>query len=93
MAQPKNVANVLAGLLESGAHSDLTLVCQGIEFKVHRAIACSWSRVIENAIGGSSKVRAERDPLCYLSTANPCLGIGHQETRRRVRHQRSPEHA
>jgi len=43
-------------LLESGLFSDLVVECQGIEFKVHRNIVCSGSRMLMAACNGSFKV-------------------------------------
>jgi hypothetical protein len=46
-------------LLESGFFSDLIVECQGVEFKVHRAIVCSGSPMLLAACSGSFKVRDE----------------------------------
>ncbi|KAK5553848.1 BTB/POZ domain [Exophiala xenobiotica] len=42
-------------LLESGFFSDLIVECQGVEFKVHRAIMCSGSPMLLAACNGSFK--------------------------------------
>ncbi|KAK5190857.1 hypothetical protein LTR72_000668 [Exophiala xenobiotica] len=42
-------------LLKSGFFSDLIVECQGIEFKVHRAIMCSGSPMLLAACNGSFK--------------------------------------
>ncbi|KAL5120812.1 hypothetical protein ACEQ8H_001293 [Pleosporales sp. CAS-2024a] len=39
----------IKSLLESGKYSDLTITCQGFEWKVHKAIICSQSKVLEAA--------------------------------------------
>jgi len=43
----------LAQLLNSEKYSDLKLVCQGSEFKVHKAIVCTQSPVLAAASNGS----------------------------------------
>ncbi|KAF4632577.1 hypothetical protein G7Y89_g5550 [Cudoniella acicularis] len=43
----------LAQLLNSEKYSDLKLVCQGQEFKVHKAIVCTQSPVLAAASNGS----------------------------------------
>ncbi|KAI0813169.1 BTB/POZ protein [Xylaria sp. FL0064] len=50
MSRHRNSA--IAGLLDSGAFSDLTLVCKGRQFYVHKNIVCSQSPVINAAING-----------------------------------------
>jgi hypothetical protein len=47
---------VLAQLLQTGKYSDMTLVCAGKEFKLHRNIVCPQSSVIAAAVDGSFKV-------------------------------------
>ncbi|KAL7921810.1 hypothetical protein ACQKWADRAFT_294510 [Trichoderma austrokoningii] len=42
-------------LMTSGKYSDLTLACQGREFKIHRLVACSQSPVIATALNGDFK--------------------------------------
>ncbi|KAJ9605955.1 hypothetical protein H2200_009804 [Cladophialophora chaetospira] len=74
--------NYLA-LLESGQYSDFIIECQGIEFKVHRAIVCPQSTMLSKAINGPFKEAeegrinlTEEDPeilsrvLCYLYTSD-----------------------
>lgn len=39
-------------LLSSAKYTDLTLVCDGQEFKVHRAIVCPQSTVMAAAVDG-----------------------------------------
>lgn len=43
-------------LMTSGQFSDLKLVCQGREFKIHKLVACSQSSVIATALKGEFKV-------------------------------------
>ncbi|KAI1283945.1 hypothetical protein F5Y07DRAFT_407493 [Xylaria sp. FL0933] len=49
---PRHRGSAIAGLLDSGAFSDLTLVCKGRQFYVHKNIVCSQSPVINAAING-----------------------------------------
>ncbi|KAL6699148.1 hypothetical protein J3F84DRAFT_365053 [Trichoderma pleuroticola] len=42
-------------MLRSGQFSDLTLVCQGKEFKIHKVVACPQSPVLSAAISGEFK--------------------------------------
>lgn len=44
-------------LLESEKYSDLTLICQGVLFKVHCAIVCTQSPFFAAAVDGKFKVR------------------------------------
>ncbi|KAJ9606899.1 hypothetical protein H2200_008909 [Cladophialophora chaetospira] len=47
-------------LLESGKHSDLTIDCQGVQFKVHRVLVCPQSPMIDAAM---SRIKfPEEDP-------------------------------
>jgi BTB/POZ domain len=48
--------NGLAQLM-SGKYSDLNLVCQGTEFKVHKVIVCTQSPVIKAACDGEFQVQ------------------------------------
>lgn len=43
-------------LMTSGNFSDLKLVCQGKEFRIHKLVACSQSSVIATALKGEFKV-------------------------------------
>jgi hypothetical protein len=45
-----------AHLMHSGQFSDLTLVCQGQEFKIHKLVACPQSPVFAAAVKGEFKV-------------------------------------
>ena len=51
----------LAKLMRSGDYSDMTLVCEGHEFKAHRAVVCSQSRVIGAAMEGRFEVDPPRN--------------------------------
>lgn len=48
--------NFLALLLESGDYFDFTIKCQGVEFKVHRAVVCAQSTMLKKAADGPFKV-------------------------------------
>lgn len=48
----KGVPFGLAQLMDSEKYSDLKLVCQGLEFKVHKAITCTQSPVLAAACDG-----------------------------------------
>ena len=43
-------------LLRSGQFSDLTVVCRGTEFKLHKVIACLQSPVFLAAVNSDFKV-------------------------------------
>lgn len=46
----------LRKLLASGEYSDLTLVCRGQEFRVHKMIVCTQSPMIDAALKGDFMV-------------------------------------
>ena len=46
----------MASCLESGKYSDLTIICRGHEFHVHRAILCTASKFFQAACDGEFKV-------------------------------------
>jgi hypothetical protein len=46
-------------MLRSGQFSDLTLVCEGKEFKIHKVVACPQSPVLSAAVSGEFKVSRE----------------------------------
>jgi hypothetical protein len=48
-------------LLRSGQFSDLTVVCRGIEFKLHKVIACLQSPVFLAAVNSDFQVRSRED--------------------------------
>ncbi|KAE8355900.1 hypothetical protein BDV28DRAFT_145699 [Aspergillus coremiiformis] len=43
----------LRNITESGKYSDLTLICQGKQFRVHKAVICSQSPVLAAACDGN----------------------------------------
>ena len=56
----KNIPFGLAQLMDSEKYSDLKLVCQGLEFKVHKAIVCTQSPVLAAACDGGFQVKANQ---------------------------------
>jgi hypothetical protein len=46
----------ISQLLHSPEYSDLTLQCQGREFKVHKVVVCTQSRVLAAAVQGEFEV-------------------------------------
>jgi hypothetical protein len=44
-------------LFDSGEYSDLKLVCEGREFKVHKVVVCTQSPVLAAAVRGPFQVR------------------------------------
>jgi len=48
--------SALAQLMGSEKYSDLKLVCEGHEFRVHKAIVCSQSPVLTAACDGAFQV-------------------------------------
>ena len=48
--------SALAQLMGSEKYSDLKLVCEGHEFRVHKAIVCSQSPVLTVAYDGAFQV-------------------------------------
>jgi hypothetical protein len=57
MSTSHHSSSFLAQLLESPEFSDLTFVCSGEEFRVHKAIVCTQSAPIKAAVQGGFKVR------------------------------------
>ena len=53
----ENIATANRQLLESGRFSDLTIVCSGQEFKVHKTIVCMQSAFFMACCEGGFKVR------------------------------------
>lgn len=52
---PSSSALKLSEVMKSGKYSDLTFVCDGDEFKVHKVIVCPQSDVLSAAVDGSFK--------------------------------------
>jgi hypothetical protein len=53
-------------LLKTDKYSDMTIICQGVEFKVHRAVVCPQSPMLDAAFGGQLEVVEDAilvDPL------------------------------
>jgi hypothetical protein len=48
--------SALAQLMGTGKYSDLKFVCEGHEFRVHKAIVCSQSPVLTAACDGAFQV-------------------------------------
>lgn len=51
-----HLASIATKLLNSGEYSDFTIVCEGEEFRVHKAIVCPQSPVIAAALKSEFKV-------------------------------------
>lgn len=43
-------------LKATSGFSDLTIVCQGVEFAAHRVVVCAHSRVLTAALAGNFSV-------------------------------------
>ena len=56
----KSVPLGLAQLMDSKKYSDLKLIYQGLEFKVHKAIICTQSPVLAAACDGGFQVKANQ---------------------------------
>lgn len=61
--QLSTASTVLQHLLGSGSFSDLTLVCDGREIQVHKAIVCPQSPVLAAAISGEYEVGQRKKPF------------------------------
>ncbi|KFA51335.1 hypothetical protein S40293_10820, partial [Stachybotrys chartarum IBT 40293] len=48
--------NDMSQLMQATEYSDMALICQGIEFKVHRVVVCTQSPVLAAAMRGGFKV-------------------------------------
>lgn len=96
MASTKNsslLCKAVGGLFMEDRFSDVTIVCQEMTFKAHRAIICTQSCFFDAALKHGFKVR------CSVSNSFSCLHIifqgihqrDHKPTRRRPGdHQTSP---
>ena len=51
-----DLEELMDNLLANGKYSDLTISCEGIDFKVHRAIICSQSTFFDAAANSGFKV-------------------------------------
>lgn len=49
---------VMENLLANGKYSDLTISCEGTDFKVHRAVICSQSAFFDAAVNSGFRVRS-----------------------------------
>ena len=47
-------------LSHSEEYSDLTLICQGRQFKVHKVVVCTQSPVLAAAVRGPFRVRSKQ---------------------------------
>lgn len=61
-------------LMTSGKFSDLKLVCQGTEFKIHKVVACSESPVIATALKGEFQV--SNDGAASFGETGSEVGVG-----------------
>ena len=57
----------LARLMDSEKYSDLKFMCQGQEFKVHKAIVCTQSSVLAAACDGGFQVKPAKKAPVRLS--------------------------
>lgn len=69
-------------MLRSGQFSDLMLVCQGKEFKIHKVVACPQSPVLSAAVSGEFKVSREAHRPIFR-TAEQALNLDAGEPDRR----------
>ena len=60
----QNLAEGMKNLLANSKYSDLTIVCNGKEFKVHRNIICTRSTFFAAAVDGDFQV-CFRDSFDY----------------------------
>lgn len=50
-------------LLKNGKYSNMSIVCQGVEFKLHRSIVCNGSPMLDAALRGQLKVVEDTRPV------------------------------
>lgn len=53
-----DLETIMKNLLDKGKYSDLTISCEGIDFKVHRVVVCSQSSFFDAAVSSGFRVRA-----------------------------------
>ncbi|KAL7929631.1 BTB/POZ protein [Trichoderma chlorosporum] len=53
--EPSRAGVDFKSMMRSGKFSDLTLICQGKEFKIHKVVACPQSPVFSAAVSGEFK--------------------------------------
>lgn len=70
MAQ-SDASNRWLELLKTEKYSDMAIICQGVEFKVHRAAVCPQSPMLDAAFGGQLQV-IEHARSVGLLVANHC---------------------
>lgn len=63
---PSSSALKLSEVMKSGKYSDLTFVCDGDEFKVHKVIVCPQSDVLSAAVDGSFKASCAETAFSVL---------------------------
>src|SRR5271168_3221017 len=63
-------------LLASGESSDFTIICQGVEFKVHKAIICPESSFFHAACTNNFKAR------CHLESSRTTANHMHRSAMR-----------
>lgn len=70
--------SVLARIMDTGEFSDLTFVCNGEEFKVHKAIVCTQSEPLKAAVQGGFLVRLKCNDLTDSVAHSSHAGITHR---------------
>ena len=66
----------LAQLMGNEKYSDLKLVCQGQEFKVHKAIVCTQSSVLAAACDGGFQVNPTKGSRLHSDRILTQLRVG-----------------
>jgi hypothetical protein len=61
-----DVSNRWLELLKTEKYSDMTIVCQGVEFNVHRAVVCPQSPMLDAAFGGQLQVMDDPRSVDHL---------------------------
>lgn len=57
-------------LKATSGFSDLTIVCQGVEFAAHRFIVCAHSQVLTAALVGKFSVSLDSSPVIFTLTSS-----------------------